>query len=508
MNLSKVFRSHALVLVAFVLAACSKSESPERMQLDPTLDVLITNVTVIDAPSGVRERQNVGLSGERITFVESANGAPNRKSRLVIDGSDKFLIPGLWDMHVHFTYAPELGEAMLDMFLSHGITSVRDTGGPLEAVVGYKKLATERGGNAPRVMIAGPLLDGADVVYDGSSPGSPEIGVAVVSEAAAVAAVQSLVNADVDLIKVYEMLSEPVYRRLLKEAATHGLPVTGHIPLSMSAEDALQAGLSSVEHMRNFDLACAEDHAELLAMRQAALANPDNLSGAALRSSIHTAQRDPAVARTDDEVCAKLVQTIIDARVAQVPTMALVDAVYRRSYTNSDWQQSFDDLPSAARDQWLANAERYSASADQSPESAMSRAAYVAWFEGLVNKIDAAGGTILAGTDTPIFFMTPGASLHRELQRLVAAGMDTERVLAAATYGAAQYFGLQDTLGHISAGAQADLILLNASPVANIANTTQIETVVRAGTVHDSDAIEALRQRVRNSTARVFIAVE
>lgn len=491
-------RLYTLALILALAGCVSALPVLERVQ---PYTVVIENVTVIDAQAGQRGPLTVMIRGDTIAKVSSTELRNTWPAEVqVIDGTNKFLIPGLWDMHVHLAFIPGFGPEMLSLFIANGITSVRDTGGPLDAVLAMRREARSRGADAPRVFVAGPLLDGAPVVYDGSAASFPAIGKAVVDAKAGRAQVASLARAGVDLIKAYEMLPPETYRAILTEARRHKLPVTGHIPLSMSATDALDAGLASVEHLRNIDLACAAGHAEMLVERQHMLAAGKDTPGRTLRSRIHSAQRDRAIADYDATVCERVIDSIVANKTAQIPTFALVNAFYRAFYVRPQWQQTFSDLPIDLRERWRADAERFAGRIDQSLSARNRREAYVSWFTTTIESIHTKGGTILAGTDTPIFFMTPGASLHKELEVLVAAGLEPIDALAAATTGPAHYFNREKSLGHVSAGATADLVLLDANPLVDIRHTRKISAVIRNGQVRDRDMLDGLLEQVRATT--------
>ena len=150
-------------LVACLLAACQPTST----------GTAITNVTVIDAANGVRENQTVVFDGDEITSIQSASAEVSAAE--TIDGSGKYLIPGLWDFHVHLTYDDRFTDMMPAAFLSYGITSVRDTGGLMHKILPVVEAMRAESAIAPRVYFAGPLLDGQYVVYDGDD--RPEIGV-------------------------------------------------------------------------------------------------------------------------------------------------------------------------------------------------------------------------------------------------------------------------------------------------------------------------------------------
>ena len=163
--MSKI-RLQLSLAVALALVSCAPGEPPA--------DLAIQNVTVIDAANGAREALTVLVRDGRITAVQAADEAVSATE--VVDGSGQYLIPGLWDFHVHLTYDARFTEAMPGLFLNHGITSIRDTGGPLELLVPAVEAIRAEGATAPRVFFAGPLLDGEHVVYDGVN--NPLLGIA------------------------------------------------------------------------------------------------------------------------------------------------------------------------------------------------------------------------------------------------------------------------------------------------------------------------------------------
>ncbi|MEZ5561324.1 MAG: hypothetical protein R3E86_22635, partial [Pseudomonadales bacterium] len=193
-----------LVLLG-TLAACSDAPAPSSTA------IVIDNVTVIDAVAGARPGQRVVIDGDRILSVGPMT-EPRPAASEVRDGGGRYLIPGLWDMHVHFLYEPALTGGMADQFLRYGVTSVRDTGGDLAQMVALRagleaRAAAPDGRPVPRLFFAGPLLDGRFVVYDGADPDQPPLGTAVPDVAAARATVQRLRAAGADFIKVYELVS-------------------------------------------------------------------------------------------------------------------------------------------------------------------------------------------------------------------------------------------------------------------------------------------------------------
>ncbi|MDP5069960.1 MAG: amidohydrolase family protein [Congregibacter sp.] len=427
--------------------------------------LLIRQVTPVDAASGVMATQDVLISNGIILSMGQALLAP--ASTKVIDGRGRFLIPGLWDMHVHLSYDPRLIDSMPDLFLDYGITSVRDTGGNLERLLPL--LASHYGleAQAPRVFFAGPLLDGSPVVYSGNE--ATGIGQSTITAKQARSRVQELAKAGVNFIKIYEMVSPEVFDALANEAALHKLPVAAHVPLSMLASEVAPR-VQSLEHLRNIELDCADNAEALLQERRALLDAGRDEPGMALRSSIHDLQRDLAIQNEDPLRCDKVLNSLDNT--IQVPTARLNAMTQYPPFARDDWGAALNTLPEAVRRDWR-----------KAPEY-MDPVAYKAqgdWTLRMISRLAAKNVAIGAGTDTPIGWAIPGYSLHHEMEILVAAGLDARRALAAATLVPASFFGLESSLGQVAEGYQADLLLLDANPLEDIRHSRRLRAVIFRG---------------------------
>lgn len=449
------------LLVALTLVACSEPE--------PATGTAIQNVTVIDAVSGVRENQSVVFVDDEIIAVLPATAELNVAE--VIDGSGQYLIPGLWDFHVHLAYEPSLSSSMADLFLSWGITSVRDTGGLLEEVLPIVEAMRSGESPAPRVYYAGPLLDGNDVVYNGV--GRPEIGTRVATPEDAREVVQELYDQGVSFIKIYEMVSPEVFAALVDAAEELNLPIDSHVPLSMRARIA-GPDVDSIEHLRNIEMDCAANSGDLHGIRLARLANPEGLPGADLRSSLHSLQRLPAIAAYDEAECDQTIAAMSDT--VMVPTLRLNSFSLLPAWERADFSAALNRLPAPLAQSWREQA-------DTRSQQAPGDTKFAEWSLFLTNRMYEAGVPIGAGTDTPINLSIPGYSLHSELEMLVNAGLTPMSALEAATLVPARYFGLENEMGSISVGQVADMVLLSADPLADISNTKAIELVISKGQV-------------------------
>lgn len=444
----------------------------------PAADLAIKNVAVIDAANGTREARTVLVRDGRIEAVQGAD-LPVRAASSV-DGTGQYLIPGLWDFHVHLTYDARFTEAMPGLFLHHGITSIRDTGGPLELVTPVVQALRADGALAPRVFFSGPLMDGRDVVYDGVN--LPLLGLGNPDVETARANMALLAEAGVDFVKIYEMVSPEVFEVLVEEARVRGLPIDGHVPLAMRARD-VGPRVQSLEHLRNLEMDCTADPVALVSERRRVLENPEGIPGGALRSRLHGMHRIPSVNAYDEAQCREVMASMMGT--IQVPTLRLNALSLRPPFTRSDWSQVMEKVPSEVAADWTAPA--------GGPLGGRSTdTTYPDWSLFLVGLMHEAGVPIGAGTDTPIGFAVPGYSLHSELEMLVQAGLSPLEALRSATLRPAEFFGLQGEMGTIEAGRVADLVLLSGNPLEDITLTRSVQAVVTKGRLLDRNELDAL----------------
>jgi imidazolonepropionase-like amidohydrolase len=455
--------------------------------------ICIQNVSIIHPEDGLIKDQTVIIHGDKIMKVAPSKALQLSPKNKIIDGTGKYLMPGLWDAHVHFAYMEDLAPSMFDLFLGYGITSVRDTGGKIDFVKMWKDKALANPNDAPRVMIAGPLLDGTPNVYDGSTPQHPPLSVGLQTVEAAAKKVNELDSLGVDLLKAYEMLSPEQFAIIIKMAKEKGLKVTGHVPLSMDVISASNAGLNSMEHMRNLELSCASNSEELLQQRLKLLQAEKDSPGSTLRSKIHELQRETAVKNYDPYKADEILAVLAKNQTWQIPTLALATFYTNRHFENSEWQESIAYLPVGTEEKWKKNA----ASIANMPVTPF-QIQYSDWLIGMVRKIHESKIEIMAGTDCPIALLTPGLSLHEELAMLVEAGLPSLEALKTATVNPAKYFNLEHELGLVQEGMWADLVLLDANPIDDIANTKSINAVIKNGKYFDKRQLSAILKRARN----------
>ena len=445
---------------------------PDQALADsPLNDILIHNVTTIDGVAGRKSGQSVLVRDGQIHAVKNTE-KDVEAAAVVIDGTGQYLIPGLWDMHVHIVYEPRLTDLMPELFLDYGVTSVRDTGALLHEIKPEISRWRSQGPLAPDIYFSGPLLDGRLVVYDGN--GRTEIGTANASASIAKDQINQLYEAGIDFIKIYELVSPDVFNAMVATARQLDLPIAAHVPLSMKAGDA-GPQVNSMEHLRNIEIACADNADQLHLERTSVLTEPGNRSGYELRSHLHSTQRPIALASAalESEQCQQVIRSLQDT--IQVPTLRLNTISRFPPDQRPDWTDKLKTLPDAVVAEWLETA-RFFAARPSELSNRMSD-----WSLALVKAMQQADVPIGAGTDTPIGQAIPGYSLHTELERLVDAGLSPLQAITAATIKPAAFFKLERSLGQIQPGMEADLVLLDADPLLDIRNTRTIVAVISDG---------------------------
>ena len=458
-----------LSLLALAFGACKQRDPAVAV---PAYDLAIASVTPVDAVSGTRDPQTVLLRDGRIVALVPPT-TPLEDDKRRIDGSGRFLIPGLWDLHVHITYEPALADTFAAQLLDYGITSVRDTGGVLPALLPAVERWRSSTEPTPHLYFGGPLLDGRLVVYDGAA--RPLIGVGHRGAEAARARVAELKAVGASFIKIYEMVEDEVFDALVAAAAEAQLPIAAHVPLAV---DPLRAGpaLASLEHLRNLDLACADEAETMLAERRARIQDTADGGGFELRRAMHQEQRTRAYAGV--AVDSKRCRAVQDAfsNTVHVPTLRLNTISRFSPAARADWQEALSALPTSLAERWLSQARSFQG---RGTELALR---YSEWSLTLTRALADRGAPIGAGTDTPIAQAIPGYALHTELERLVDAGLTPRQALAAATVAPARFFRWPpEREGRVAVGHPADLLLLDANPLDAIKNTRSISAVVLRG---------------------------
>ena len=192
----------SLLVLFFNTISCSK-----QLVIDEN-SYIIKNISIIDPIDGLQPNKHVVVGEDLITMILDKDSDFIANDNKIIDGSGKYLIPGLWDAHVHFSYDKSLTSSMPRLFLAHGITSVRDTGGPIDYVLKAKEFSLNEPMKSPNIFIAGPLIDGSPNVYNDSSPSFPLLSIENQDIIDIESNTMGLIDKGIDFLKAYEMLNE------------------------------------------------------------------------------------------------------------------------------------------------------------------------------------------------------------------------------------------------------------------------------------------------------------
>jgi hypothetical protein len=472
------------ILAVLVLVSCSPSRSTR---------IAIRNVTMIDA-TGAAPKPNctVLISGGRISAIGPSDKITIPGDYKIIDGTGKFLIPGLADMHIHLTGAGEPGgsrEFILPLLVANGITTVRDMGGKVEYLKALREEIDSGKRLGPQIFFTGPYLDG--------NPPSFQPSIVVQTAGEGVAAVDKLKNEGVDFIKVQSRLQPDAYYAIAQESKRQKIRFLGHVPDSITAGAASDAGQVSIEHLTGVLLGCSAREEEL---RQRKLVpQPAGQNKEEILAQDRAWTKD-LLDSDSQQKAADLVRKFAANRTWQVPTFPmLVHLGYVTPESDLGNDPRLKYVPLKVRQFWEQG--RNAQVADRTAADFAQRAEIFRRSLEIIGKMNAAGVPIMAGTDAPAPNVFPGFSLHEDMAYLVEAGLTPMQALQAATVGPAEFLGRRAEQGTIEMGKRADLVLLDANPLDDIQNTQKIRAVIVNGGLLRRSELDTLLASVENFAA-------
>jgi len=414
----------------------------------------ITHVTLIDPSSGAHPDVTIVIDGERIADVGPSASVAIPAGAAVYDGSGRFAVPGFWDAHVHVS---QIGVDSIRLMVANGVTSVRDMGSAFADITRWRAIRAA-GGLAPRVFSPGPKLDmHRDEGFDNWAVSSPD---------EARRAVFRLKGIGVDFIKVHVGLSRPVYDAIADESRKEGLFFAGHTEAEYPPLVAVAAGQRTIEHGRGM-LPCSQR----------------------LREQLHG---DASLARlakgcAPEPVVDQILPAMARAGVWFTPTL-----VSSRGFAlNRDTIARLNGIryvPRALEQRW------------GEPEAPLGPAGLevLSEYGPLVARAHHAGVHLLTGCDLGDPFVIPGFALHDEMQLFVEAGVPPLAAIRSATLEPARALGVDAQVGSIERGKAADVVLLDADPLADIRNTRRIVSVIINGHRLDAEHLGALLEPLRH----------
>jgi imidazolonepropionase-like amidohydrolase len=458
--------------------------------------LVLNGVTIVDTQTGKLTRnQSVAIDNGKITQIARAGSIKSSAGTKAVDARGKYLVPGYLDMHVHSLNAPD-PTASLELMLANGITGVRQMSGSPE-------MLQKRRDNQLILPKDGPeILAVPGTVLTGANAGTPE---------AAVAEVDRQKQMGADFIKVIDVKPDPFFAALA-ESKKLGLVFDGHLQATSAIEKAADEGMSAIEHLgprESVLLGCSSDED---ALRKTIAAKPPqappSASGPgraerALRATINPIMAtDPVsldlmkrvVATYNEDKCRALMKRIKKDGMWMTPTLIRLrtmefgdDRAYRHSpnlryvpqKTQLLWQEMADQFPKII-----------------TPDRRAMLKKFWALQLRLTKLLEDAGVPMMAGTDAggAGHWEISGIALHQEIDLLRQAGLKPLTILQMTTLNGAKFLHRDDRMGTVAVGKNADLVLLDANPVASAANLHRINAVVRSGNYYDKDALERLKQ--------------
>jgi len=422
-------RSLSRALFLLLLCGCGRSVEFEEA------DLVIRHINVVDVVSGTLLADQVIVTNEgRFAYVDKDPGnveVPNGTT--VIDGTGRYAIPGLWDMHVHACWSDTNASLLLPALLAHGITGVRDMGGDLHLLNAFKQRVLAEPSAGPDLFGCGPIIDGDPPVF-------PDFTLPVNSATDLPNVLDSLSANGADFFKVYSLLAPEELERIASYSKEHDRVFAGHLSEYVEPERAIALGQRSIEHLNRLDEVWMEDRYRLDAIASAMVEHGTWSCPTLIAYQRKSHLYDPA-----------LRDTVMDALVPGL---------------QAEWEQAV-----------RKRTERYGA-----PHQRDSLEKRYQQQLALVEHLKERGVRLLAGSDLAgMAFVYPGSGLLEELELLVSAGLSNAEALRSATLSPAEYFGAQAELGSIATGKVADLVVLEGNPLAEIRKTRTVVHVVHRG---------------------------
>ena len=451
-----------------------------------TYTIIVLNASLVDVGAGkIIPKRLIAISGDTIKVVTDMANAKQYRALHYVDAKGKCVMPGLWDSHVHFRGGSKLvdaNKAMLPIFLAYGITTVRECGGDMTTdVMDWRKQISAGTLAGPRIFTSGPKIDGPRATWAGS--------LEVTTPEQVSKALDSLQKIHTDFVKIYDStIPRDAYLETIVKAEKRGLITTGHMPFSVKLTEAIDRGLDGTEHLYYLFKACsAKEDSVTQVFARAPVDRPLNLFTGlpALYDSFDQAKAD------------RLFKYMAEKHVSVTPTLAIsktLDEIKEADHSTDTLLQYIDPKVVETYQGRINSAKRASASSTEFQKKLAAKMA------SLVPQLYKAGVNIVAGSDCGASnaYTYPGQALHQELKEMVAVGLTPAQALKTATVNGSKLLRVESFYGNLSPGKCADMIIVDANPLADISAVDHIYTLIAHHKVYTKTDLQGLMNGVKH----------
>src|ERR1700730_6041175 len=453
--------------------------------------LVITHVTVINPSSALPQPDStVVVIGERIARVGASKNVNVPAGAVLVDGSGKFLIPALWDMHVHI----ENPDRDFPMFVANGVLGVRNMAGVGKDVFRWREDTASGKAIGPQIVACGPLIDGPQ-------PAHPEHAISVHNAIEGRQAVRSLKAMGADFVKVYDGVPRDAYFAIVDETKHLHMTFVGHVSEAIRFLEASNAGQHSIEHGAALQGGSTfEDE-----YTKSETTGPDIMEEAKEKNNFSIIPEHIAnvgnvlLDHLSHERLVELYKTFVKNDTYLTPTLVVKHARTFVDQISNEAEPRMRYIPKAEQEGWKPENDMFSKYRTPAYIAYLKRE-YEETQKGL-QLAQSLGVQLLAGTDVVAPYTYPGFSLHDELELLVRAGLTPLQALRTATANPATFLEMKD-IGAIIPGMRANMVLLDADPTVNIANTKKISVVIMRGTIYRRGELDELLSKAANAAAR------